>query len=138
MGLVKYIMSFFAKDVKTHSAEGFPLKVIGHWYTGAWYGQVCATNVIGAGESMSGDKANTVSPAENEMAFNWRRCGISSSDTSNLIEGLVPAMKIGDTLGLYKVIKPAYLRSSLLSDPAGWDDCREIDLQFVKTVTLDD
>lgn len=130
---MNWLRSLFKK--KTHNKDGFQLVVKDHWYTGRWYMWICKHGDLEYGDSLSGDKANKVSPADDELAFNWRRCGINSDDTSNLIDGLIPAMRVGAKIGLYKLTNKPKRRTSLTSDLAGWDDGMYVNLKFVKSIT---
>lgn len=119
---------------RTHSKDGFPLVVKEHWYTGAWYSWLCDQDVLSYGDRMSGDKANSVSPATGTIAFNHYRCGIHNNDESNLVDGLIPALRIGNLIGLYKITRQPYSRTEFMSDRLGWDDGKYIDLKFVNTI----
>lgn len=126
------MFNFFKKKEK--NKDGFPLSVKGFWYSYSWYSWLCKCDILEYGDRMSGDKANSVSPATDRIAFNHFRCGIKNDNKTNLIDGLIPAIRIGDKIGLYKVVKGPYYRKHNHSDRAGWDDGKEIDLKFVKSI----
>ena len=95
----------------------FPSKIIGHWYCGAWY--------------LHNDQPW---PVEGKVMFNPHICGFwNAKNSSGLVEGLIPALRRGDLVGLYRV-ESRYRIPGMGSDLACWDDGRKVDLKLVKVV----
>lgn len=113
----------------------FPKKIKGHWYCGSWYLYLSDLRDKGEyqGSNLNPDEIKL--PAENEVAFNHFRTGLSRNDTSWLVDGLIPAIRINDRIGLYRQIGSRY-RTSSFYDGAPWDDGYHIDLKFVKSVLV--
>src|SRR4051812_12707463 len=106
-------MSLFSKlFYRPLTKEGFPKAINGLWYCGAWYM----------------DKSQKGLPC-----FNPWKTAIIGADHSDCIDGLIPAMRIGDKIGLYIRVGKTYWGGGG-SDLASWDDGMKIDLKFVKSV----
>lgn len=77
-------------------------------------------------------------PLEGEFFFNWRKCGITiRSSSDHLVDGLIPAMRKGNWVGLYKVTKHYTPRNSG-SDRLHWDDGMEVNLKLVRCIKVAD
>jgi hypothetical protein len=74
---------------------------------------------------------------EGKPLFNPHHCRewLGFGDNEGLVEGLIPAVRIGDRLGLYHVTA-IYRPKSPWHDPAPWDDGKEIDLRLVRVIDL--
>lgn len=90
----------------------FPRTVKRHWYCGAWH--------LHRGK-------------EGRIVFNPFRTGFCGDDTSELIDGLIPAIRVGDRIGLYKQVGQKYRETSFY-DGAPWDDGYMVDLRYVRSV----
>lgn len=113
----------------------FPRTVDEHWYCGAWYEYLAKLRDQGAYTGTTMDPPEIASPANGEFAFNPWHTGHANPDTTGLIDGLVPAMRLGNRVGLYKQIGPRY-RTTSFYDGLPWDDGYFVDLKFVRSIAL--
>lgn len=103
----------------------FPLVVKDYWYCGAWY--------LYRGKCRD-EGIEPQSPAEGVVTFDPFTTGIIwENDKQGLIDGLIPAIRIGDTVGLYEWDGCKYGRGRGYCG-AAWDDGYKITLRFVRTV----
>lgn len=132
------LRKFFSKggpwpeEEPTESPEGFPLEYRGFWYTGSWVSH--RYDEQQADREWRSDHVRW--PVEGKFMFNytWCRSQVHQGRSDRgLVDGLVPAMRLGDKVGLYKVINWHRMPGS---DRAMWDDGIEIDLEFVKSVPV--
>jgi len=70
------------------------------------------------------------------VAFNPWRTGLASRDKSGLVDGLIPAMRIGEAIGLYAVVGDKY-QTTAFYDGAMWDDGYHVDLRLVRVITAE-
>ena len=111
----------------------FPAEVVGHWYCGSWYMYLSDLRDKEKYMGLSLDPKEIESPAPDQVAFNPYHTGHARSDTSGLIDGLIPAIRVGDKIGLYKQVGSRYQDTSFY-DGLPWDDGYKIDLRFVRSV----
>lgn len=117
----------------------FPQTVDRHWYCGAWYTYICELRNSGLyhGTSLSPDPCDVLSPAEGRVAFNPFRTGHAGSDTSGLVDGLIPAIRFDDRVGLYRQVGGKYHdQDQRFYDGAPWDDGYMINLEFAKWIPV--
>ncbi len=119
---------------KSHGGD-FQKEVIEHWYCGAWYLYLGELRDNGLYHGTSMDPSEIVSPAMNRVAFNPWHTGHASHDTSGLIDGLIPAIRTGERVGLYEQVGNRY-RTTSFYDGAGWDDGYNIDLRFIRSIEV--
>lgn len=133
------IRRFFSKEAPwpeeepTESPEGFPLKHRGFWYTGSWSSY--RYDEQQAGREWRSDHVSW--PVEGKIMFKYKWCAPqipNGSDGRGLVDGLIPAMRLGDRVGLYEVTEQRRMPGS---DRGMWDDGIEVDLRFVKSVSVD-
>lgn len=116
--------------------RGFPKHVKGHAYCVSWYLHISDLRDRGEYRKPSLNPTELEPFAEDRVAFNHFRMGVhQSSDTTGLIDGLIPAMRLGDRVGLYKVTKDRY-RDTSFYDGAMWDDGYMLDLKLVKVIRM--
>lgn len=130
--MIRKFLAWLRSRFLRHDSR-FPRKVIGHWYCGCWY--LHLADQIENGENIrefNGEAADKHSPADGKVAFNHYRCGIHGTDKTGLICGLIPAIRFGQTVGLYRVTRGSY-QIQAFYDGAIWDDGGRVDLEFVKT-----
>lgn len=110
----------------------FPRTIKQHWYCGEWYIYLDDLRKEGkySGTSLDPDAPRW---AIGKFAFNPFRTGHASRNTSGLIGGLIPAIQIGDEVGLYRQIGNKY-RTGFWYDGCSWDDGYQIDLEFVRSI----
>ena len=118
----------------------FPMSIKGHWYCGEWYMYLSGLRDNGShtGKTLNPDPQRVESPARDRVAFNPFRTGHAGSDVSGLIDGLIPAIRIGQEIGLYRQVGNAYCKgynAPSRYDGASWDDGYHIDLRFVRSVS---
>lgn len=128
MYAIKRIVSAF-----TWRDPRFPKWVRGHWYCGSWYLYLSKLRELGGYSATTLNTPLGVSPAVGEVAFNPFRTGHASSDTSGLVDGLIPAKRVGCHIGLYEQVGKKY-RDTSHYDGAPWDDGYKIDLRFVRAI----
>ena len=133
------LRGFFSKlrPEPTHSPEGFPLVHRGFWYCGEWYSH--RADEQRARRPWRSDHA--LWPIEGKVMLNFHWCYPqiqAGSDDRGLVDGLIPAMRLGDLVGLYEAGRARYLSGTgRHSDLAGWDDGKQVDLTFVRAVPVD-
>lgn len=114
----------------------FPRQIKGYWYCGKWYlylGRLRDEGVYFENNLNPPRGAVPWPPDDGSPAFNHFRCGIHQGSThEELIDGLIPAVKIDGRIGLYS--HGGQYGGSCWDDNAGWDDGRKIDLQFVRAI----
>lgn len=77
-------------------------------------------------------------PLEGEFFFNWRKCGFAAfSSKGHLVDGLIPAIRKGNLVGLYEVVNRYTPRGSG-SDLLAWDDGKVADLRLVRCIKVAD
>ncbi len=111
----------------------FPLKVIKYWYTGRWY--LYRSDLNDKGLEARSDYVEY--PIEGMFMFNPYKCGLCGHDNDSkngLIEGLVPAYKEGNKIGLYKLVKQ--YSSNCGSDRLDWDNGMYADFVLVKIIKV--
>lgn len=121
---------------------GFPVEVKGYWYCERWQNyQRHLARSVGSEYFNGWDKERLPdSPMDHPsvdgvMGFNPHRTGIIGNDRSGLVDCLIPAIRIGDRVGLYRIVRePYYEFGGPHSDWATWDDGKHLDLRLAKTV----
>ena len=116
----------------------FPKEVKGYWYCGEWYLHLSDLHDKGLYDMkrMNSDPAIVETPARDKVCFNHCRCGFTTfGDSSELIDGLIPAIRVDDKIGLYKQVGRQYCENNFY-DGAPWDNGMKIDLEFVRTVEI--
>lgn len=77
---------------------------------------------------------------EGRFTFDPFTCGLSRKssgfDRSGLVDGLIPALRRGDSVGLYRVTDRGRYGKSAFYDGLPWDDGWRVDLELVKIVSL--
>lgn len=129
--MINWCKEFFKK----HDSR-FPKEVKRYWYCGRWqmHVQSLRDNDEYDGDSLDSDELE--SPARDKVAFNPFRTGHACHDTSNLVDGLIPAIRVDDEIGLYEQVGEKYRKTSFY-DGAMWDDGYHIDLKFVCSVPVE-
>lgn len=130
------MFGYFAKWLAA-SEPKFPPEKKGHWYCGTWYLHLADLRDQGLYHGTTLDPRDVETPAEGTICFNPCHTGHADSDTSGLIDGLIPAIRVGDEIGLYKQVGPKY-RTEAFFDGAPWDDGYHIDLRFVRAINAAD
>ena len=134
--MFKALAKLFTKNYAPPHDQRFPLEIKKHWYCGCWYLYLSDLRKAGEYDGTSLNPDEIRSPAEGKVAFNpWRTDLIQSNDESNLIDGLIPAIRFGNTVGLYQQVGYKY-RETNFYDGAPWDDGYLVDLKFVRTVEI--
>ncbi len=123
--MIKTLLNFLKRKPKTHSSDGFLLRENDFWYTGEW--MTHRYDECQAGRPWKSAEAPW--PIEGKIAFNPYKC--IGGDTSGLINGLIPAIRLGDNIGLYEAKN--LRRNNSGSDLAGWDDAMLVDLVFIRS-----
>lgn len=112
--------------------EGMPASVKEYWYCGSWY-------MYRSDERQAGREARSdhiVWPVEGKFLFNFFKCDIlQHGNKDGLVDGLIPAYRSGNLVGLYKVVSCRY-RTTSFYDGSMWDDGYNVDLEFVKAVPV--
>ena len=116
----------------------FPRVIKGHWYCGCWYLYLGDLRDSGDYSGTTLDPEDVSSPARidvwpHRLAFNPFHTGHARDDVSALVDGLIPAVRVADKIGLYKQIGRKY-RDSAFYDGAMWDDGYKIDLRFIRCI----
>ena len=116
----------------------FPQFVQQHWYCGSWYMWLGELRDNGEyeGGNLDPDPAVLMPFATDKVAFNHFHMGVHGRDGSMLIDGLIPAIRIGDRVGLYKA-SHRYRKENFF-DGAMWDDGYHVDLSFVRSIPMED
>jgi len=127
--MIKWLCSLFKKHDKR-----FPLKVKEYWYCGIWY-MYLADLSSGGKKITSLDPDDIESPVRDQIAFNPWHIGLMGKDSSGLIDGLIPAIRVDDKIGLYRQTCAPYQTKSFY-DVAMWDDGCHIDMKFVRTIPV--
>jgi hypothetical protein len=123
--MIAFIRNLFAK-IKGHAP--FPKEFKDLWYCGMW--QTYREEAHNEGNEYRFQ--HTPWPVEGEVLFNHGRCDLYNNDKRGLVEGLIPAIRFGDRIGLYRVV--GHRRGGMWYDGASWDDGANIDLEFVRTI----
>lgn len=119
---IHYTLGFIIHRIKlafVNRNSSFPKSIKGLWYCGMWFK----------------DRNKFLFQEENTVSFNPHTTGMLGRDTSGLINGLVPAVRIGNDIGLYRVTRysgAAHCHGNL---PA-WDNGEVVDLEFVKSMDI--
>ena len=113
-------MRFFSKFFNSQ----FPKIIKEHWYCGAWY--MYLSDLPGYKGNLDPDDVE--SPATDKVAFNHFHAGIYNEDKTGLIDGLIPAIRIGDKIGLYQVTR--IKGAGVWYDGLPWDNGQKIDLKL--------
>jgi len=102
--------------LKLRKPRSFPMVVKDLWYCGMW-------------ATYKGDRK--VWPIEGEVIFDVTKVGLTGKDDSGLVDGLIPAIREGDKVGLYRVAahQPP---GNAFYDGAPWDNGYSVDLELVK------
>lgn len=109
-----------------------PTEVWGYRYCIEWHchiGELREKELLRTQE----DFDQIIWPVEDKILFDPWLTGHASRVTSRLIDGLIPAKRFGDQVGLYKQVGSKY-RDSTFYDGASWDDGYMVDLKFVRLV----
>jgi len=108
----------------------FPKTVKGYWYTGRWY--MYRADLRSEGKEHRSD--HTEWPIEDKIMFNPFKVGLCGRDASGLIDGLIPAIRKDNMIGLYKIVSEYRMPGG--SDLAMWDNGMEVNLKFVKSIEV--
>lgn len=126
--MIRALLNF----IKSKRNPGFPMEKKGYWYCGKYYSfrhNECShmTRVEFEGLDL---------PFNRKVMFDPWIMGLAGGgdDTSGLVEGLIPAIRAGEYVGLYEVVKNHPPERGY--EGAGWDDGRKVDLRFVKKVHI--
>lgn len=111
----------------------FPRSVNEHWYCGKWYLYLADLHVKGEHRGTTLNPPDMPVCATDVVAFNPWRTGHIDNDVSGLVDGLIPAIRIGDKVGLYRQVGRKY-RTTSFYDGAPWDDGYHVDLEFVRAI----
>lgn len=123
------MFDFFRRLIAKAKGHGpFPKEVKDLWYCGMW--QTYRGKAHDEGREYRFH--HTPWPVEGEVLFNHGRCALYNNDDRGLVDGLIPAIRIGDRIGLYKVV--GYRKAGFWYDGLPWDDGAKIDLEFVRTI----
>lgn len=117
----------------------FPALIKKHWYCGAWYLHISDLGEQGlySGSDLDPDPEEVPWPVEGKkIIFNYHHCNLSWSWDEHLIDGLIPAVRVGNRVGLYRVKGRKYHEESFY-DGAPWDDGYKVDLELVQVVPVD-
>lgn len=128
------LRKIFHREPPTHSPEGFPLAPEWFWYTGCWSSH--RYDELQAGRPWRSSHAPW--PVEGKIMFNYSWCHgpiDAGQNGRGLVDTLIPAMRLGDLVGLYEVTDH---RRMFGSDRAMWDDGIEVQLGFVRTAPVTD
>lgn len=135
---MRWFKKLFSKannnEVPADNTE-FPAEVLDYWYCGSWYMYLSELRDSGEYTGTTANPENDIvaSPREGtKICFNPWRMGWLKSDKSGLVEGLVPAIRIGDEIGLYRVVRGPYGGGGC---NASWDDGKYVDLKFIRCIS---
>jgi len=123
LGIIKKL---FSKNPSI--PEGMPKVVKDYWYCGEWY-------LYREKEKKEGREyrsAHTPWPVEGKVVFNHHRCLFDKDREDVLVDGLIPAIKIGDKVGLYE--KTGGKSPGFWHDSLPWDDGVRIELTLRKVI----
>ncbi len=107
-----------------------------YWYCGEWYMYRSAIHdryLTGSDEEYRGDYMQW--PVEGKILFDPFSVGLVgfAEDEFRLIDGLIPAMRVGDRIGLYRITYHHPPRSRNY-DGLSWDNGCKVDLVFERSI----
>ncbi len=106
----------------------FPKEVKDFWYTGSYYSFV-SDGIRGLGVEL---------PCKQFMFNPFRMEMVGYPQRSYRIDGLIPAMRIGNKVGLYSLADRRSAYSSSMPDLATWDDGLKGNFRLEKIITVDE
>lgn len=112
----------------------FPPYIIDHWYCG-WIMDVDNLRREGMEIEKWSQSGIPFPPEDGSIAFNPWTTGIINNDTTECIDGLIPAIKMDGRIGLYEVTNISH--PGMHYDGAPWDDGKRVTLKFVKSIKND-
>lgn len=130
----KRCLTWLQSFVMVRNSE-FPRIVPEHWYCGSWYLYLSGLREDGEYNGTSLDPPDMAVYATDVVAFNPFRTGHAGGDISGLVNGLIPAIRIGHKVGLYQQVGRKY-RTTSFYDGAPWDDGYNVDLKFVRAIPV--
>jgi hypothetical protein len=111
------------KLAKQAKELGFPMTEKEYWY--------CGMLVLYKEElRKAGVTELPEFPLDGRFMFDHFKCALFNQDDSALIDGLIPAIRNGKSIGLYKVAKER--RPGGWYDGAPWDNGFTLDLELVR------
>jgi hypothetical protein len=110
----------------------FPRKIENHRYCYEWYSYVVE---LRQADRFLTDVKSIPFPVESRVLFDPWRCALGTKCESGLIDGLIPAIRLGNYIGLYRITSDVRITDNTYH-PRSWDDGHIVSLSFVKRVRV--